>query len=53
MVMSIEVESKKFNEALTRFIRKSNIPVGVAIRKTAFDALKMFMHPPGGKQHPV
>lgn len=49
---SIEMETKKFNRTMKRFIKKSGLSTEVIIRKTAFDLLALILAgklPSGGK----
>ena len=53
MKLTVEFETKRFNAALHKFIKKSNLSTDIVIKKVAFDLLSIILKPPPKGRHPV
>jgi len=50
---SIQMETKRFNRRVKKFIKKTDLDTGIVIRKIALDLLANILRPEPNGRHPV
>ncbi len=52
-MISIDVDTRNFNKAIKKFIKKSDLDATIILKKIAFDLLSWILTPPPYRKHPV
>ena len=52
-MISLDVDTRKFNKAIKKFIKESDLDATVVLKKIAFDLLAWILAPPPHRKHPV